>query len=121
LKNLLIVDDEDLLVENMKFILAPYATKVFTARNGKEGMQILEREKIHCVISDLTMPIMSGIEFLKETRQRKIDVPFIIYSGYLTSETISEISRYGVRDILRKPDFKNIEGTVASAMNEGSI
>lgn len=119
MQNLLIVDDEPLLIENMKYLLTPYATKIFTAQNGKEGLSVLEKEEIHCVICDITMPIMNGVEFIREVRARKIDVPFIFYSAYGTHEMMMEVSKYGAFDFLKKPEFRDLEVTVSRGLLEG--
>lgn len=119
MKNLLIVDDEQLLVENMTFILKPYASKIFTGNNGKEGLEILEREEIHCVVCDITMPIMNGVEFIKEARKRNLEVPFIFYSAYGSHELMLEVSKYGAFDFLSKPDFKDVEAIVSRGLTEG--
>lgn len=119
MQNLLIVDDEALLVENMKFLLAPHATKIFTAQNGKEGLAILEQEEIHCVICDITMPVMNGVELIKEARSRKIETPFIFYSAYGTHEMMMEVSKHGAFDFLKKPDFRDLESIVSRGLREG--
>lgn len=119
MKNLLIVDDESLLVENMTFILAPYATKVFTGSNGKEGLRVLETEEIHCVVCDITMPVMNGVEFIKEARKKGFEVPFIFYSAYGNHELMLEVSKYGAFDFLSKPDFKDVEAIVSRGLTEG--
>jgi YesN/AraC family two-component response regulator len=119
MKNLLIVDDENLLVENLSFILRPYASKIYTAGNGKEGLQVLESEEIHCVICDITMPVMNGVEFIKEARNKGYEVPFIFYSAYGNNELMLEVSKYGAFDFLSKPDFKDLETIVNRGLTEG--
>jgi len=57
--NLLIVDDEVMILSNLEYILKNYAAKIFTATNGLEGLEIIAREEIHCVISDIKMPKMN--------------------------------------------------------------
>lgn len=119
MKNLLIVDDEKLLVENMSYLLKPYASKIFTGYHGEEGLQILEAEEIHCVICDITMPVMNGVEFIKEARKRKHEVPFIFYSAYGNHELMLEVSKYGAFDFLSKPDFEDLESVVTRGLTEG--
>jgi YesN/AraC family two-component response regulator len=119
MKNLLIVDDEEMLVDNIKFILAPCADKIFTANNGKEGLAILENETIHCVLSDITMPVMNGVEFIRNARMKNILTPFIFYSAYGDPETIREVSKFGVFDFLKKPNFIRIDELVTRAFQEG--
>ena len=119
MKNLLIVDDEKLLVENMTFILAPYTSKIFTGFNGNEGLNVLESEDIHCVICDISMPIMNGVEFIIEARKRGHDMPFIFFSAYGSPELKQEVSKYGAFDFLSKPDFKDLEAVVLRGLREG--
>lgn len=119
MKNLLIVDDEPILLENMRFLLGPMTAKIFTAANGKEGLEALSKEIIHCVICDITMPVMSGVEFIREARRRGITVPFIFYSAYGNHEMMLEVSRYGAFDFLKKPDFDDLETVVRRGLEEG--
>lgn len=119
MKNLLIIDDEELLLENMRFLLAPHADKIFTATNGKSGLKIIDSEEIHCVICDITMPVMNGVEFIKETRARKNEVPIVFYSAYGSHEMMMEVSKYGAFDFLKKPDFQDLELVVKRGLEEG--
>lgn len=119
MKNLLIIDDEALLVENMKFLLTPHATRIYTGKNGQEGLSVLDSEEIHCVICDITMPVMNGVEFIKEVRAKNYDVPVIFYSAYGTHEMMMEVSKYGAFDFLKKPDFQDLELVVARGLAEG--
>ncbi len=119
MKNLLIIDDEKLLVENMEFILKPYASRIFTGYNGKEGLEILEKENIHCVICDISMPVMSGVEFIKEVRRRGIDVPVVFYSAFGNHELMMEVAKYGAFDFLSKPDFRDVETVIMRGLAEG--
>ncbi len=119
MKNLLIIDDETLLVENMKFLLSPHASQIFTGKNGQEGLDVLDTEEIHCVICDITMPVMNGVEFIKAARAKNLDVPIIFYSAYGTHEMMMEVSKYGAFDFLKKPDFMDLELVVARGLAEG--
>ena len=65
---LLIVDDEPAIRESLELTLGgEYRT--FTASSGEEGLTVLAREDIACVIADQVMPGMSGVEFLEQVRQ----------------------------------------------------
>jgi len=119
MKNLLIVDDEKLLVTNMSIILQPHASEIFHASNGKEGLEVLQKEVVHCVICDISMPVMSGVEFIRESRQQGINVPFIFYSAYGSQELMMEVAQYGAFDFLRKPDFIDLERVVVNGLTEG--
>lgn len=115
--NLLLVDDEPLLLENMKFILSHLVKNIFVAKNGKEALDILRQEKIHCVVTDLTMPVMNGLELIREARRENQLSHFIVYSAYLNDEVIASFREFGVEKFLRKPEFVTIEETVAEVLN----
>ncbi|MBT3984638.1 MAG: response regulator [Bacteriovoracaceae bacterium] len=117
--NLLIVDDEEFLRSQLPELLEDLADKIFTAENGKEGLQILAREEIHCVVSDLKMPVMGGNEFIKEARAQGFNTPFIFFTGYGSDETMLEVSEYGTHDFIAKPGLENLFESVSSALESG--
>lgn len=118
-KNLLIIDDEELLLSNLARILKKYATKVFTATNGRDGLHILQTEKIHCVVCDISMPGMTGLEVIKTIRQTNNEVPFIFYTAFGNHELMREAAKYGAFDFLTKPIFEDLESVVSRGLNEG--
>lgn len=117
--NLLIIDDEEHLAQNISFLLKGYAEKIFTASNGLEALPILKQEKIHCVICDIAMPKMNGVQLIKKVREEGSQVPFIFYTAYLQSDLMMEAARYGAFDFLSKPDFDGLEEVVSRGLKEG--
>lgn len=79
--NLLIVDDEPILLKNLKINLEDYADNIFTASNGLDALEVFKREKIHCIICDINMPQMNGVEVIKEVRNMDSHIPFIFYTA----------------------------------------
>lgn len=67
-RKILLVEDEpiflDLLIEKFK----AQDLEVFTGANGREGLQLAERERPDAIITDLTMPVMNGVEFIRNLR-----------------------------------------------------
>ena len=61
---------------------------VLGARNGREGLRIFaeQREQIDCVLLDLSMPEMDGIQTLQELRRVQVDIPVLLTSGYDSPE-----------------------------------
>ncbi|MFP5387310.1 MAG: response regulator [Bacteriovoracia bacterium] len=117
--NLLIIDDEELLLKNIKYLLQGYADKTFLASNGLEGLKVLEKEDIHCVICDISMPQMNGVELIRVIREKGSEVPFIFYTAYGHSELMIEAAKYGAFDFLKKPDFEGLEEVVSRGIKEG--
>ena len=77
----LIVDDEAAILESLELTLgADY--RVYTARSGEAGLEVLECEEIALVIADQVMPSMSGVEFLEKAIERNPDAIRMMLTGY---------------------------------------
>ncbi len=117
--NLLIVDDEPLLLKSLKMSLEDAADAIYTATNGIEGLAVLEKENVQCVICDINMPKMNGVEMIKEIRHRNSNVPFIFYTGHGNRELMMEVSKYGAFDFLDKPNLEGLEEVVVRGLALG--
>lgn len=117
--NLLIVDDEKDLLDSLHFILEDYADHVYHAQNGLEALDVLSKESIHCVVTDINMPKLNGIDFLKEARKRGIKVPFIAYTGHATKDLIIELKEYDLMDLLNKPFLDGLEDLIQKGLKQG--
>lgn len=90
LPRILYVDDEPINLELLQFTFIS-DLEVMTATSAMEGLKILEENPdIRVVISDLKMPVMNGLDFIKEIKKRDEKIVCMILSGYLESETILE-------------------------------
>ncbi|XLM21440.1 response regulator [Chromobacterium piscinae] len=68
-KTILIVDDSTTLRQVVRMTLVGAGYEVLEAGNGKEALDILDGRKIHLIISDVNMPVLDGIELLKNIKQ----------------------------------------------------
>ena len=86
MKNILLVDDDKLYcetaVDSLKMINPDY--NVIVAPNGIEALGILKNKKIALIISDIQMPVMNGIDFLTNVRQKTPNVPIIMMTAFGT-------------------------------------
>lgn len=117
--NLLLVDDEKELLERLEMILEDFADKIYLANDGEEGYEVLKNETIHCVVCDINMPKLNGVELLKKIRAEKINTPFIFYTGHGSSELMLEVVKYGAFDFLNKPLLEGLFESVESGLKLG--
>lgn len=117
--NLLIIDDEPLILKTLEKILSDYADKIYTAERGAAGLELLKNNEIHCVICDINMPGMNGVEVVKTIRASGNDIPFIFYTGHGNRDLMLEAVKYGVFDFLNKPDLDGIEEVVSRGIKTG--
>jgi len=117
--NLLIVDDEPMILEHLKMNLKEYADIILTAENGIEALEKIKKCEIHCVICDVNMPKMNGVEFIKKIRSFGNNVPFVFYTGHGNQKLMMEAIKYGAFDFLDKPDLDGLEEVISQGLKEG--
>lgn len=100
---ILVIDDD----ENYRAILRSFVEEkghvVLEADNANDGMRIFLREKVDLVISDLMMPVKSGMDLLRELKQTDSKVLFIMVTGYPTVDAATSAIKEGAYDFLVKP------------------
>lgn len=117
--NLLIVDDELLIRKNLKITLEEYAHTIYTASDGPEALEIIKKHEVHCVICDINMPKMSGVEVIRILRSENNNVPVIFYTGHGNPELMREAALYGAFDFLDKPNLDGLEEVVKNGLEKG--
>ena len=96
--------------------------QVTCAENGEEALQILESEngnKFDLIITDLTMPGISGEKLLRKINNIFPQIPIILSSGYSQSHDIDELKVLGVKEILMKPySISELTKTIRQALEK---
>ncbi|MCK9418919.1 MAG: sigma-54 dependent transcriptional regulator [Nitrospirae bacterium] len=101
--SILLIDDDDSLRRVMEFSLTEAGHTVRTAASGEDGLRLFEKETFDAVITDITMPGMSGMEVLAKVRQRDAHLPVIVITAYGTIESAVEAMKQGAFDYITKP------------------
>ena len=109
---ILLVEDEELLRAGVQEVLEIQGYTVITAPDGEQALACLGAQTIDLIITDLVMPKMDGVDFVKQLRKIKPDLPVIVVSG----STRNIMQRYGIDSIqvpganasLPKP-FKSVD------------
>lgn len=100
---LLIVDDDPDLLSMLKELLEEHKYRVLSAGDGIEALEVLAEHAVDCVISDVRMPRMTGVQLLAAMRSRGFHgVPLILASGFSDVTRQSAIA-LGAIDLLSKP------------------
>lgn len=101
---LLFVDDEANILSSLKRLFRPHGYRIFTAESGALGLEILEREAVDLVVSDMRMPEMNGAQFLEKVSAKWPDTVRILLTGYAEiSSTIDAINKGKIFRYISKP------------------
>lgn len=101
--NVLLVEDEDIIREHTSISLSYLVCQLQTASNGKQALEILENFSPDIIITDLEMPIMNGIEFIKTLRMKKSKAIIIVLTAYATKEYLLELIEMHIEHFIVKP------------------
>lgn len=107
--NILIADDERVIREGIKRTIKHLYPEyqVFVATRAEEAVKVLEEQRIHIVLTDILMPGMNGLEFMKISKRRYPYVKWVVISAHSEFSYAQEAIRLGARDYLLKPIGKN--------------
>jgi two-component system, NtrC family, response regulator PilR len=100
---ILVVDDERSMRELLAIVLRREGYEVLLAENGRAAINLLEREAVDILISDIKMPDVSGVDVLRAAKQIDQDILGIMITAFASTETAVEAMRLGACDYLSKP------------------
>ena len=96
---MLFVDDDEIVVMSLqRGLLDESYTKLF-AKSGEEALEVLQREEVHVIVTDMCMPEMTGLELLRTVRKDYPHIVGVMLSGYADDATIQAAVRQ--REIFR--------------------
>ena len=108
---ILLADDDDKVLRALGSVLAACGYRVATASNGTEALQKMADITPDLVITDLRMPGMDGLVFLKAAHKRSPETPVVLMTADRDVDTAVAAFRAGACDYLRKPI--RVEGLLA--------
>jgi len=100
---ILVADDEAIVRESLRDWLSDCGYQIFTAENGHQALEIIERERLSIVITDLVMPGMDGIELMKRAKDIIPNIGVIIITAYGSITTAIAAMKEGAYDYIEKP------------------
>ncbi len=100
---ILVVDDDEQMRVALSATLKHLKFEPTVAKDAKEALKYLKKEQFDVILSDLKMPKMDGLEFLKETKKISESTPFIMITAFGDVKTAVEAMKLGAFDFILKP------------------
>ncbi len=117
---ILVVDDDDSLRRVLEYRLREAGYEVMTASDGLAALDLFTNREVDCLVTDLRMPGLSGLELLRRASAIRAETPVIVITAYGDVHTAVEAMRAGAFDFVTKPfDRDAVQLTVEKALAYG--
>jgi CheY-like chemotaxis protein len=120
MNNILLIDDNKLLLEALATVISTQLKDctILTARNGAEGIALIDSMPVSLILTDLEMPVMDGYWVISHRNKSCPQVPLFVMSGRLFPEVRKKLGELGVSECIEKPFyFEQIRDKIALALN----
>ena len=115
---ILLVDDEPVLLDSIALYMGEHFY-VHVASNGKEAWEILNKEKIDCLVTDINMPIMDGFQLLEKIKGSEISIKTVAVSGNFEDCYLEKFKNLQLDFYLAKPyDIRKLKEMIKSILDE---
>ena len=122
IKRILVVDDEENTRIGLSKLLSQEGFEVESAANGNDALDLLAQHKINLVISDINMPDMNGLAFLRELSRKFPSTSVIMITAYGGVESYLEAMNLGAYEYLHKPvRLEELRSVMKKIFNGGSV
>jgi YesN/AraC family two-component response regulator len=109
------VDDEPVIGESIAVLLQASHRKIVVAKDGRDALARVAKEKFDVVITDHRMPRAGGMELVRKLRARDFPGKIVVLSGYLSPENIGIYEELSVDEVIGKPfNAEELEHVIAN-------
>jgi two-component system, LuxR family, response regulator FixJ len=116
-----VIDDDDSVRDSLDFLLGSSQLLVKTYDSASAFLEVLPDIAFGCIITDVRMPGLSGIELLKRLRELHIEIPVIVMTGHGDVPLAVEAMKIGAADFFEKPfDSDSIVAAVRAALSNSA-
>ena len=98
-----VIDDDDAVRQSLEFLLKTAGHTVRGFESAKAFLEILPELRSGCIITDVRMPDISGIDLLRRVKKHDVDIPVIVITGHGDISLAVEAMKLGAVDFLEKP------------------
>ena len=114
-----IVDDEPEIVKLLSMMVEDAGLKALGFTSALDALAVLGEERPDCILSDINMPQLNGLQFLEKIDEVNPDIPLIFISAYITKEAMMEGLGYGAYGFVEKPfDEKHVINLTRNAVKK---
>ncbi len=118
----LVVDDHRQARESIADVLRHVGHNVSCCSSAAEALQVVEGEAFDCIVTDLQMPGMTGIEFIVQLERRKYGAQIVMVTAHASVSSAVDAMRHGAFDYIEKPfNVDQLESLVGKAIRNGSL
>jgi two-component system response regulator FixJ len=116
-----VIDDDEAVRQSIEFLLKTVGINVRSFESARAFFEVLAEIDGGCIVTDVRMPEITGIELLRRVREVKPDLPVILITGHGDVPLAVEAMKLGAADFLEKPfDDDLLIAAVRSALNQGA-
>ena len=103
MEKILVIDDEKATLSMFRLFLDAYGYSVYTAENGKEGLEIFRKEKPAIVLTDIKMPGIDGLAILRQIKEIAPQTAVIVITGHGDTALAEQAAALDAADFISKP------------------
>ncbi len=119
---ILIIDDDDSIRESLAIFLSELNYKTIMGKNGKEGLELLEKYHPDLVLTDFKMPGMDGLEVLKGVKEYDTNIPVILITAFEDMDSTIKAMQLGAYDYIDKPiESERLRVTIRRALESKKL
>jgi DNA-binding NtrC family response regulator len=116
----LVVDDNARARQSMADVLRAAGHEVAASASAVEALRLVEQMAFDVIITDLQMPGMDGLQFIRALAERQVESQIVMVTAFASVSSAVEAMRYGAFDYIEKPfDVEQLEELVARALRHG--
>jgi len=117
---ILVVDDEEIIRDLCSRALKDY--RILEADNGRDALQILNREHVDLLLVDVMMPIMNGLDLLQQVKDKDAEQLVIVMTGYADKDIILRALKARADDFIQKPiNLLQLKTSIAQALEKKAL
>ena len=121
-RRILVVDDSEFICQQVSQLLAQDGRQIKVAKDGTSALELLVEKNFSVVLTDLCLPGISGLDLIREIRERELPVTVIVMTGHASITTAVEAMQLGAYDYLLKPiDSLRLEVLVTQALKDRKL